>query len=143
MTATQKQRQSPHSDTATDGVRVVARAQYLADQSDPDLGHYVYAYRIEIENGSDQRVQLRSRHWKIVDGQGRSEEVVGEGVVGEQPALAPGESFEYRSLCPLRTEWGTMEGIYNFVDDDGSPFEVVIGRFFLVPSAPSLDEELV
>jgi ApaG protein len=138
VTTTEKPPQSPHSDVTTHGIRIVAKAQFLPQQSDEDRGHFVYVYRIAIENRSDRPARLLSRHWKIVDAQGRSEEVVGDGVVGEQPRLEPGEIHEYNSGCPLRTSWGTMEGTYTFADDDGERFEVAIGRFFLVPTAPPI-----
>ena len=138
MTTSQQNRQSPHSDRTTHDIRVVARAQFLPDQSDPDASRYVYVYRIEIENLGSAPARLRARHWRIVDAQGRSEEVVGPGVVGEQPLIEPGERYEYRSSCPLTTSWGTMEGHYVFEDAAGESFDVEIGRFFLVPSAPAL-----
>lgn len=127
--------QDPNSDTTTHGIRVRAEAQYLEGESDPDRGRFFFVYRIRIENDSARTVQLLSRRWVILDANNRREEVVGEGVVGKQPILAPGESFEYRSYCPLRTSWGTMEGSYSFADPGGEGFEVTVGRFFLVPAA--------
>lgn len=128
----------PSSESITSGIRVHAAAQYMADESDPQSGRWLYAYRIRIVNQSQQRVHLRSRHWIILDADNKREEVRGAGVVGEQPELAPGESFEYVSNCPLRTRWGTMEGNYTFERDDGTTFPVEVGRFFLVPSAPPI-----
>lgn len=127
---------SPTSDTTTRGIRVLAAAQYMASDSDPESGRYLYTYRIRLVNEGTQRAKLRSRHWIILDADNRREEVKGAGVVGKQPDLAPGESFEYTSSCPLKTRWGTMEGSYTFEREDGSTFEAEIGRFFLVPSAP-------
>ncbi len=125
--------QSPNSISTTDGVRVEARAQFLPGESDPDRRQYLFVYRIKITNEGPERVQLVSRHWVIVDSNNRKEEVTGEGVVGKQPVLAPGGSFEYTSYCPLRTEWGTMEGTYSFLDEAGEEYEVEVSRFFLVP----------
>lgn len=127
--------QTPDSDTLTDGIRVHARAWLLEEESDPDARLYVYGYRIRITNEGSERAQLLSRRWIILDGNNHREEVSGEGVVGNQPDLGPGEMFEYVSRCPLRTEWGTMEGSYSFVRPDGGTFEARIGRFFLAPSS--------
>lgn len=127
--------QSPDSDTSTQGVRVCASARFSREDSDPDLGNWVYDYRIEISNDSERQVQLQTRHWIILDAEGRREDVRGAGVIGEFPVLSPGETYAYRSRCPLPTSWGTMEGSYGFVGSDGETFEVAIGRFFLVPPA--------
>jgi ApaG protein len=119
------------SDSVTDGVRVVAAAFYLPEQSDPDERKFLFGYNILIANQSDEPVQLLSRHWLIIDGHGRQEEVRGPGVVGQTPRLEPGEAFKYQSFCPLKTPWGTMEGEYQFRRDNGKKFDVRIGRFFL------------
>ena len=131
--------QSPNSNALTEGIRVTAAAQFIPDQSDPDRGVYFYAYRVRIKNEGEQRAKLLSRHWIILDAHGQRRDVVDDGVVGEQPDLAPGDSFEYTSSCPMRTEWGTMEGTYTFEREDGTQFEAAIGRFFLVPSAQNVD----
>lgn len=110
-----------------------AAAQYLPTESDPDQGRYFFVYRIHIKNEGDVTAKLLSRRWEILDANNRREEVVGEGVVGKQPVLAPGASFEYTSYCPLRTSWGTMEGSYSFASEGGESFEVPVARFFLVP----------
>jgi ApaG protein len=125
------------SDTVTDGIRVRATAQYLQAESDPDRPHHVWKYRVVIENEGDRRAKLRSRHWIILDADNRREDVRGLGVVGKTPDLAPGERFEYVSSCPLKTRWGTMEGSYTMEREDGTTFEVEIGRFFLVPPQKS------
>lgn len=132
---------SPHSDVVTAGIRIQAAAQYLPQESEPDAGRYVFAYKITIGNEGQRNARLLARHWIILDSEGRREDVRGPGVVGEYPSLAPGESYSYVSYCPLRTSWGTMEGSYTFERDDGSRFQVRIGRFFLVPSAPPLSLE--
>lgn len=125
--------QDPNSEKVTEGIRVTAAAQFLPEKSEPDTVWF-YAYRVRIVNEGDQAARLISRHWVVLDAHNRREEVVGEGVVGRQPNLEPGEDFEYSSACPLNTAWGTMEGSYTFERPDGSQFEVAIGRFFLVPS---------
>lgn len=120
------------SDVTTDGVRVRVDPMYHAQKSDPDEGRYVFIYRIRITNDADQPVRLLRRHWLIIDAHGRREEVRGDGVVGVQPGLSVGESFEYQSYCPLPSKWGTMEGAYTFARADGGQFEVRVGRFYLV-----------
>jgi len=128
--------QSPNSNKTTQDIRVRAAAQYLADESDPDTPFFLFMYRIVISNESCETVKLLTRHWIIRDAYNEREDVQGPGVVGDYPVLAPGESYEYTSTCPLRTRWGTMEGAYQFENcDTGEPLEVAIGRFFLVPSA--------
>ncbi|GAB4151179.1 MAG: Co2+/Mg2+ efflux protein ApaG [Planctomycetota bacterium] len=129
---------SPHSDVTTQGIRVHAAAQYLPQESDPAGPRFVFAYQITLTNVGETTARLLSRHWVILDSENRREEVRGPGVVGEYPKLAPGESYSYVSYCPLRTAWGTMEGRYTFERDDGTRFQVRIGRFFLVQSAPPL-----
>jgi ApaG protein len=116
----------------TVGIRVVTHPQYVPDQSDPDSRQYLFTYRIRITNNSPVSVQLLSRFWRIVDAVGEQDEVRGAGVVGQTPRLEPGASFEYSSYCQLRTPWGTMEGSYQFMPDDGAEFDVRIGRFYLV-----------
>jgi ApaG protein len=132
---------SPHSDVVTDGIRIQAAAQYLSHDSDPGNGRYVFGYKITMTNDGPSKARLLARHWIILDGEGRREDVRGPGVVGEYPALAPGENYSYSSYCSLKTKWGTMEGSYTFERDDGARFSVRIGRFFLVPSAPPLNLE--
>lgn len=110
---------------------VTAVPQYLAEQSDPDEDQYVFAYTITIRNTGAVAGKLISRHWIITDADGQVQEVRGDGVVGEQPELAPGQSFEYTSGCPLPTPVGTMKGSYQCVAADGTPFEVPIPEFVL------------
>lgn len=126
---------NPGSNTLTEGIRVIAEAYYLPEESEPEQKQFVYAYRIKIKNEGERRAKLRARHWIILDADNKREDVRGPGVVGKHPDLAPGEEFEYTSGCPLRTRWGTMEGSYTFEREGGGAFEVAIGRFFLVPSA--------
>ena len=124
------------SDTTTRGVRVGATAFFLPDQSDPDDRKFLFGYNIVIANYGDVPVQLLRRHWVIIDGLGRREDVEGDGVVGQTPRLEPGQAFKYQSFCPLRTPWGTMEGTYQMRRDDGTTFDARIGRFYLkIPAA--------
>lgn len=120
------------SETITEGIRIAVQPRYVPEQSDPDSGQWFFAYRIEIRNLSDATATLRTRHWMITDADGERRDVEGEGVVGEQPRLEPGQSFTYESFCPLATPWGTMEGSYTFERDDFTTFKARIDRFFLV-----------
>ena len=115
----------------TRGIAVRVAISFLAEQSDPSSDRWFWSYHVRIENGSDRAVQLLSRSWTIVDGRGTIHEVVGEGVVGEMPLIAPGASFDYVSGCPLDTPAGEMSGSYRLVDEDGSAFDVAIPRFQL------------
>ena len=110
---------------------VTVQPRYLADQSDPGKLQYVFAYTIRITNTGSEPAQLISRHWVITDGNQQQQEVRGLGVVGQQPLLQPGESFEYTSGCPLPTPVGTMRGTYHCVGENGMPFEVDIPEFVL------------
>jgi ApaG protein len=115
----------------TEGVRVVVRSAYLADQSLPLANRYVFAYTVLIANEGTEAAQLRTRHWIITDGEGKVEEVRGPGVVGQQPYLKSGEQFEYTSGCVLRTPRGEMRGSYQMHRPDGSAFDAVIAPFLL------------
>ena len=119
----------PYHTTA--GIKVSAQPFYLAEQSDPDDARYVFAYRMRIENVGDQPAQLIWRHWFIHDPVAGSTEIEGEGVVGEQPMLGPGEVHEYQSFCVLQGPGGHMEGFYEFARPDGSRFRAAIPRFML------------
>ena len=116
----------------TRGIRVTVRSFYLADQSRPEEGAYVWAYRIRIENFSRETVQLLRRTWLITDARGRTQRVHGAGVVGQQPVMEPGEAFEYTSGTPLETPSGFMTGTYHMVaTDSGEAFDVAIPAFSL------------
>lgn len=119
------------SEAVTRGVRVRVRSQYLAERSDPDAGQWTFAYTVTIANEGDQTVQLMTRHWIITDANGRVEEVKGPGVVGEQPVLPPGGSFEYTSACPLQTPVGSMHGSYQMQTAGGERFDARIAPFSL------------
>ncbi len=116
---------------ATKGIEVTVKPFFLEDQSAPQDGHFVWAYWVRIENCGGETVQLRNRFWKITDGLGRMQEVRGEGVVGEQPVLKPGEAFEYTSGTPLATPSGIMVGTYEMETEDGDLFDVSIPAFSL------------
>ncbi len=119
----------------TDGVIVRVSVSFLADQSQPERGRWFWSYHIRIENAGEQPVQLISRRWIITDGHGARHRVEGEGVVGAQPILAAGETYDYVSGCPLDTPTGAMEGSYRMVRADGGAFDARIPRFALVGSA--------
>jgi ApaG protein len=110
-------------------ITVSVRPTYLADQSAPDSNHFFWAYSVLIENGSPDTVQLRSRYWRIIDANGRTIEVKGAGVVGQQPILRPGEVFEYKSGTPLETPSGMMLGAYQMQTADGKAFQIDIPVF--------------
>jgi ApaG protein len=116
----------------TRGIAVRVAVSYLAEQSDPSSGRWFWSYHVRIENGSDRAVQLLSRALTIVDGRGTVHEVVGEGVVGEMPLIAPGLSFDYVSGCPLDTDEGSMRGTYRMVDENGESFDIEIPKFELL-----------
>ncbi|AKM06577.1 Co2+/Mg2+ efflux protein ApaG [Pelagerythrobacter marensis] len=119
----------------TDGITVRVAVNFLPEQSQPDAGKWFWVYHIRIENESDERVQLITRHWRITDARGAVNLVDGEGVVGEMPVLAPGDSHDYVSGCPLATPHGSMEGFYTFHRADGTPLEVRIPFFPLAAPA--------
>ena len=105
---------------------------YVESESNPAEQKYFFAYKIAIKNNSPHAAQLINRHWIITDGLGHVEEVRGPGVVGLQPRITPGQIFEYDSACPLKTSSGTMRGFYEFMGEDGEPFQVEIKEFYLV-----------
>jgi ApaG protein len=115
----------------TRNICVSVRPFYLEEQSSPDEDHFVWAYRVSIENRSTETVQLMNRHWKITDKHGRLQEIKGPGVVGEQPVLKPGETYEYTSGCPLGTPSGIMVGSYEMSTPAGERFDIEIPAFSL------------
>ena len=110
-------------------IRVIVDPVYLDEQSSPSDRHYVWAYHVRVENHGKETVQLRNRHWRITDANGQIHEVRGEGVIGEQPVLRPGEAFEYTSGTPLSTPSGIMVGSYQMETKDGKSFDVAIPAF--------------
>jgi ApaG protein len=119
------------SEAVTNNVRVEVESQYAPEHSQPFQGQWFFHYSVRITNEGDETIQLLSRHWMITDATGHTEEVKGTGVVGEQPVLAPGETFAYSSGCPLKTSTGVMRGTYQMVDEDGGYFDVEIAPFAL------------
>lgn len=115
----------------TQGVRVAVEPVYLEEESAPEHNRFFWSYSITIENGGSSTVQLRSRYWRIIDANGKVIEVRGAGVVGKQPVLKPGETFDYTSGTPLSTATGFMVGTYQMVGEDGRPFTVDIPMFSL------------
>jgi ApaG protein len=116
----------------TEGVTVRVAPSYAPDQSDPARGHWVWHYHIRVENHGGVTVQLIDRHWIIVDGHGERRDVMGEGVVGEQPLIEPGQSYDYVSGCPLATPMGQMHGTFGMEDAGGRRLEVEIPLFHLL-----------
>jgi len=127
-------------EATTKAINVRVSPEFLDEQSDPEDHHFFWAYYVEIENQSKEPVRLRGRHWLITDGNGATQEVVGEGVVGEQPLIRPGETFTYTSGAPLGTPTGFMHGQYKMEREDGDDFLVDIPPFSL--DSP-YDEHLV
>jgi ApaG protein len=120
------------SDTTTNNIRVQAFPEYIPEQSNPELNRYSFGYKIVITNNGDEKVKLLSRYWIIINSEGDQQIAEGPGVVGYTPELMPGESFEYSSHCPLNTNWGTMEGYYTMLKENGETFEAKIERFYLI-----------
>jgi ApaG protein len=119
------------SEALTRGVRVVVQSEYAPERSEPAKSQWFFLYTVSISNEGPDTVQLLTRHWLITDGTGHVEEVRGPGVVGKQPTLKPGESFEYTSGCPLATPFGVMEGTYQMVTQSGDRFDAKIAPFTL------------
>ncbi len=112
-------------------VLVKAHAYYLPEHSQPEQGRYSFGYTITITNQGDESVQLLDRHWLITDGLGRKQEVKGVGVIGQQPVIQPGETYEYSSFCPLTTPYGYMEGSYGLVSKESKKFRTDVPMFTL------------
>ena len=113
------------------GIRIQVATSYIDDQSEPDADRYVFAYTITISNDGDVAARLLSRHWVITDANGKVQEVSGDGVVGEQPHLNPGELFRYSSGAVIETPVGAMQGLYRMEADDGANFDAPIAPFTL------------
>jgi ApaG protein len=119
------------SEATTRGVRIEVVCRYSSANSQPQFKRWFFLYKVRITNESSKIVRLISRHWIIDDANGQREEVRGPGVVGQQPVLSPGQSFEYTSGCPLTTQFGTMHGTYQMVTEDGEMFDAEIAPFTL------------
>ena len=119
------------SEATTRGIRVQVQAEYVPARSVPERSQYFFSYHVVVSNTGDEAAQLVSRRWVITDGEGEVQVVEGPGVVGEQPLLTPGTSFEYTSFCPLPTPYGTMHGAYRMVCPGGDAFDATIAPFTL------------
>ena len=115
----------------TRSIRITVKSFFLDERSSPEDEHYVFAYQVKIENQGAETVQLRNRYWKITDGYGQQQEVRGEGVVGQQPVLNPGESYEYTSGTPLGTPSGSMGCSYEMGTSEGESFDAAVPAFSL------------
>jgi ApaG protein len=123
--------ETAHYRATTRDIEVSVIPRFLEERSSPDDGKYFWAYTIEITNRGSETVQLKSRHWRITDALGRTQDVRGAGVVGEQPVLKPGQSFEYTSGVPLTTASGFMTGTYGMVNARGEKFDIEVPAFSL------------
>ena len=112
--------------------QITSTSVFVESESDPEQHRYFFAYKITIKNAGSSTAQLMSRHWIITDALGHVEEVRGPGVVGLQPKITAGQSFEYDSACPLKTSSGSMKGAYQFVDESGETFDITIPEFYLI-----------
>jgi len=119
------------SDTTTHGIRVQVQSAYIEERSEPRESYFFFSYRVRISNDGAETAQLLSREWIITDSDGNTERVQGPGVVGDQPILLPGESYEYTSFCPLRTSMGSMHGSYTMQKEGGEKFDAAIAPFTL------------
>jgi ApaG protein len=111
---------------------IETRVTYVESESRPDSNYHFFSYRVRITNKSSTSAQLMSRHWIITDSDGQREEVRGAGVIGQQPKIIPGQTFEYQSACPLNTSSGSMKGTYQMVAEDGSSFDIEVPEFYLI-----------
>jgi len=121
----------PTSDATTRGIRVQVESKYVAERSNPAANQWFFAYHITITNHGTETARLVSRHWIITDGNGEVQQVKGPGVVGEQPVLPPGGSFQYTSACPLGTAFGTMHGTFQMIASSGDGFDAEVAPFAL------------
>jgi len=121
----------PQYEETTNGVYISVRPEYLHAQSEPSDGQFTWAYHVHIENVGNQIIQILTRHWKITNIKGQSHEVIGDGLVGQQPTLKPGETFEYTSGTPLTTPSGFMSGSFQVVAEGGDVFNAIVPAFSL------------
>jgi ApaG protein len=127
------------SEAITRSIRVRVQARYDPGRSSPHQSQWFFLYTVSITNEGHETVQLMNRHWVITDGMGKVEEVRGPGVVGKQPVLAPGQSFEYTSGCPLTTPFGAMNGTYQMVNQAAEEFDIEIAPFTLTESSSTVN----
>lgn len=121
-----------NSITTTDGIKIWVEPDFVQEENTKEGKKNLFSYRVEISNVGTKWAKLLSRYWCIINADGEKEEVKGGGVVGYYPELKPGSSFTYTSYCPLDTDWGTMEGYFEMLREDGTTFNAIIDRFFLV-----------
>lgn len=119
------------AEDAMNKIDVEVQPAYIAEQSDPEQKHFVFSYTVTIRNNGTEAARLLTRHWIITDGDGQIQEVKGDGVIGEQPYLQPGEGFQYTSGTFMNTPFGTMQGSYQMITDDGETFDATIPTFRL------------
>ncbi|MSR44200.1 MAG: Co2+/Mg2+ efflux protein ApaG [Phycisphaerales bacterium] len=132
---TQTATKSLSSEALTEGIRIHVEPSFVRSHSDIERGRFIFVYTVRMTNEGSEPARLTNRSWQIADADGTRHDVDGPGVVGQHPDLAPGESFEYSSFCPLTTAWGTMEGHYVFERPDKSTFQARVARFyFAVPT---------
>ena len=124
----------------TEDILIEVFPSYIPERSSPAHNQFFYAYRVVITNNSDVSCKVAHRHWKIKDGNGKSYDVQGNGIVGEQPMIAPGENYEYTSFCPLHSPYGNMRGKYQMINEFGDRFWVTIPLFFFRPTPELLEE---
>lgn len=117
----------------TENIQIEVSPSYVKERSNPEQKQYFYAYKIKITNHSDKGIKVIHRHWKIKDGNGKAYDVQGSGVIGEQPMIAPNDSYEYTSFCPLHSPFGNMRGKYQVMDEFGNRFWVSVPLFFFRP----------
>ncbi|NOT78550.1 MAG: Co2+/Mg2+ efflux protein ApaG [Bacteriovoracaceae bacterium] len=127
---------------STQDILVEVFPTYVPERSAPEHKQYFYSYKVKITNNSEAACRVIHRHWKIKDGNGKTYDVQGSGVVGEQPMLAPGESFEYTSFCPLHSPYGNMRGKYQMIDEFGNRFWISVPLFFFRPPRTLLSSEV-
>lgn len=125
---------------STEDILIEVFPSYIPERSSPDNKQFFYAYRVVITNNSEIACKIVHRHWKIKDGNGKTYDVQGSGVVGEQPMIAPGDSFEYTSFCPLHSPYGNMRGKYQMINEFGDRFWVTVPLFFFRPPQDLIEE---
>ena len=113
-------------------IKIDIKTEYVPELSNNEDSMFYFSYKVKIENMGSKKVQLLSRHWDIKDGLGRKKSVNGEGVIGKKPIINPGEYYEYKSYCPLKTEFGSMDGFYTMKDENGNLFKTIIPNFGLI-----------